>query len=95
MIFPSTITPITLLETTLLGVGYFVVTVIVWIMSYMLGIVRILLLAGMIVMFLLSIALRDFYYTQKLGRIIEDTLFGLTLASILSSTMLSVAIYLL
>jgi hypothetical protein len=95
MIFPSTLTPITILETTLLGVGYFVVTVIVWITSYMLGTVRILLLAGMITMFPLSIALRDFYYTQKLGRIIEDTLFGLMLASILSSTMLSVATYLL
>jgi len=57
--------------------------------------VRILLLAGMVAMFPLSIALRDFYYTQKLGRIIEDTLFGLMLASILSSVMLSVATYLL
>jgi hypothetical protein len=95
MIFPSTITPITVLETSLLAFGYFVVAVIVWIMSYMLGTVRILLLASMIVMFPLSIALRDFYYTQKLGRIIEDTLFGLMPASILSSTMLSVATYLL
>jgi len=59
------------------------------------GTVRILLLAGMIAMFPLSIALRDFHYTQKLGRIIEDTLFGLMLASILSSVMLSVATYLL
>ena len=95
MILPSTITPITILETGILAVGYFVVTVIVWIMSYMLGTVRILLLAGMITMFPLSLALRDFYYTQKLGRIIEDTLFGLMLASILSSTMLSVATFLL
>ncbi|MFP3317530.1 MAG: hypothetical protein RXN79_03980, partial [Candidatus Nanopusillus sp.] len=95
MIFPSTITPVTLFETTLLGVGYFEVTIIVWIMSYMLGTVRMLLLAGMIAMFPLSVALRDFYYTQKLGRIIEDTLFGLMLATILSSTMLSVATYLL
>jgi hypothetical protein len=95
MIFPSTINAITILETGLLAVGYFVVTVIVWIMSYMLGTVRILLLAGMIAMFPLSLALRDFYYTQKLGRIIEDTLFGLMLASILSSVMLSVATYLL
>jgi len=95
MVFPSTVTAITVLETGLLAVGYFVVTVIVWIMSYMLGTVRILLLAGMVVMFPLSLALRDFYYTQKLGRIIEDTLFGLMLASILSSVMLSVATYLL
>jgi hypothetical protein len=95
MIFPSTVTAITVLETGLLAVGYFVVAVIVWIMSYMLGTVRILLLAGMIAMFPLSLALRDFHYTQKLGRIIEDTLFGLMLASILSSVMLSVATYLL
>ena len=95
MILPSTLTPITILETGLLAIGYFVVAVIVWIMSYMLGTVRILLLAGMIVMFPLSIDLRDFHYTQKLGRIIEDTLFGLMLASILSSVMLSLATYLL
>jgi len=94
MIIPSTINAITFLETGLLAIGYFVVAVIVWIMSYMLGTVRILLLAGMIVMFPLSIALRDFYYTQKLGRIIEDTLFGLMLVSILSSVMLSLATYL-
>jgi len=95
MLFPSVWTAITVLETSLLIVGYLVVAVIVWIMSYMLGTVRILLLAGMIAMFPLSIALRDFHYTQKLGRIIEDTLFGLMLASILSSVMLSVATYLL
>jgi len=95
MLFPSVWNAITALETSVLILGYLVVAVIVWIMTYMLGTVRILLLAGMIAMFPLSLALRDFYYTQKLGRIIEDTLFGLMLASILSSVMLSVATYLL
>ncbi|MGC8557791.1 MAG: hypothetical protein ACP5NC_02210 [Nitrososphaeria archaeon] len=95
MILPSSVSPITILETGVLAAGYAVAAVITWIMTFMLGTVRILLLAGMIVMFPLSVALRDFRYTQKLGRIIEDTLFGLMLATVLSSVMLSVATYLL
>ncbi|MEM0075014.1 MAG: hypothetical protein QXV84_01560, partial [Conexivisphaerales archaeon] len=37
----------------------------------------------------------DIPFTQKLGRIIEDTFFGLVLATILSASMLSAAGYLL
>jgi hypothetical protein len=62
-----------------------------WIMIYLLGTVRILLIAAMLVMFPLSVALRDIPFTSKLGRMIEDTLFGLMLATILSASMLSVA----
>ncbi len=95
LLFPSTINGVTLLTTGVMVIGYAVVTVIMWIMTYMLGTVRILLIAGMIVMFPLSLALRDFYYTQKLGRMIEDTLFGLMLTTILSSVMLGITGYLL
>ncbi|MDG6931772.1 MAG: hypothetical protein JRN26_02950 [Nitrososphaerota archaeon] len=95
MVLPSTLTAVSLLTTGVLFVGYIVVTVILWIMNYILGTVRILLVAGMIILFPLSVALRDFHYTQKLGRMIEDTLFGLMLATILSASMLGITAYLL
>ncbi len=95
LIFPSAIDVWSLLTTAIMFIGYVVVTVILWIMNYILGTVRILLIAGMIIMFPLSLALRDFYYTAKLGRMIEDTLFGLMLATMLSAVMLGVAEYLL
>ncbi|MGC8569450.1 MAG: hypothetical protein ACP5LW_05545 [Nitrososphaeria archaeon] len=95
LVIPSTLTLTTALETGVLGLGYVIAGVILWLMSFMLGTVRILLLAGMITLFPLSIALRDFRYTQKLGRMIEETLLGLMLATILSASMLGVAYYLL
>ncbi|MDG7038501.1 MAG: hypothetical protein JRN37_05005 [Nitrososphaerota archaeon] len=79
------------LTTTVLAIAYFIVAMVVTIMMYLVGTVRIFLIGGMIVMFPLSVALRDIPFTQKLGRIIEDTLFGLILATVLSSVMLGVA----
>jgi hypothetical protein len=64
-------------------------------MLYLLGTVRILLLAAMLIMFPLSVALRDIRFTAKLGRMIEDTLFGIMLASILSSSALATVSWLL
>ena len=95
MIVPPQLTIETIIGTAILGVGYIAVTVITEIMNFLLGTIRILLIAGMIALFPLSVALRDFYYTQKLGRMIEDTLFGLMLATILSASMLGIAEYLL
>ena len=80
-----------ILTSTVLGIAYFIVAMVVTIMMYLVGTVRIFLVGGMIVMFPLSVALRDIPFTQKLGRIIEDTLFGLILATVLSSAMLGVA----
>lgn len=95
MVFPASLNILSVLATGALFVGYLVVTVILWIMNFILGTVRILLIAGMIILFPLSLSLRDFRYTQKLGRIIEDTLMGLMLATILSASMLGIADYLL
>ncbi len=95
LIFPSTLNLLSVISTGVMVIGNVVVTVIMWIMSFILGTVRILLIGGMIVMFPLSVALRDFYYTQKLGRMIEDTLFGLMLATMLSAVMLGITGYLL
>ncbi|MEM3685352.1 MAG: hypothetical protein QXT39_06795 [Conexivisphaerales archaeon] len=86
---------LSILEAGVLFIANAVVAIIVWIMLYLVGTVRIFLIAGMIIMFPLSIALRDIPFTQKLGRIIEDTFFGLILATILSASMLSAAGYLL
>jgi hypothetical protein len=76
-------------------IAYVVVWIITWIMLYLLGTVRILLLAAMLIMFPLSVALRDIRFTSKLGRMIEDTLFGIMLASILSSSALATVSWLL
>ncbi len=71
--------------------AYFIIEVIVYIFELLLGTVRIFLLGAMLVMFPLSVALRDIPFTQKLGRMIDDTLFGLILATVLSSVVLGVA----
>jgi hypothetical protein len=80
---------------TIFGIAYTVAWIITWIMLYLLGTVRILLLAAMLIMFPLSVALRDIRFTAKLGRMIEDTLFGIMLASILSSSALATVSWLL
>ena len=85
----------TFLETAVFGIAYTVVWIITWIMIYLLGTVRILLLAAMLIMFPLSVALRDIRFTSKLGRMIEDTLFGIMLATILSSSALATVSWLL
>ena len=85
----------TLFFTGVFMIAYMVVWIITWIMLYLLGTVRILLLAAMLIMFPLSVALRDIKFTSKLGRMIEDTLFGIMLASILSSSALATVSWLL
>ncbi len=95
LVFPSSLSVTTFLSTTVLFVAYVLIAVILWIMNFLLGTVRVLLIAGMITLFPLSVALRDFRYTSKLGRIVEETLFGLMLASVLSSSMLGIAYFLL
>ena len=84
-----------LFETAVFGIAYTVVWIITWIMLFILGTVRILLLAAMLIMFPLSVALRDIRFTSKLGRMIEDTLFGIMLATILSASALATVSWLL
>lgn len=79
----------------LMWIAYAVSWIISWVMLFLLGTVRILLLSGMIAMFPLSVALRDIRFTSKLGRMIEDTLFGIMLAAILSASVLSTVSWLL
>ncbi|MFP3137791.1 MAG: hypothetical protein RXS42_06120 [Nitrososphaeria archaeon] len=95
IIVPPQLNLWTIFETAIFGIAYTVVWIITWIMIYLLGTVRILLLAAMLIMFPLSVALRDIRFTAKLGRMIEDTLFGIMLASILSSSALATVSWLL
>ncbi|MFP3209592.1 MAG: hypothetical protein RXR82_07890, partial [Nitrososphaeria archaeon] len=95
IIVPPQWSPWLIFETLVFGIAYTVVWIITWIMIYLLGTVRILLLAAMLIMFPLSVALRDIRFTSKLGRMIEDTLFGIMLATILSSSALATVSWLL
>jgi len=95
IIIPPQWNLLTIFETAVFGIAYTVVWIITWIILYLLGTVRILLLAAMLIMFPLSVALRDIRFTSKLGRMIEDTLFGIMLASILSASALATVSWLL
>jgi hypothetical protein len=83
------------LTNPLVQLAAWVVDFIVYIGSFILGTIRILLIAVMIVAFPISLALKEVPFTQKLGQMVEDTLFGLMLASIMSSIVLGLAAYLL
>jgi len=79
----------------LVQLAAWVVDFIVYIGSFILGTIRIWLIAVMIVAFPLSLALKEVPFTRKLGQMVEDTLFGLMLAAIMSSIILGLAAFLL
>jgi hypothetical protein len=79
----------------LVQLAAWVVDFIVYIGSFILGTIRIWLIAVMIVAFPLALALKEVPFTRKLGQMVEDTLFGLMLAAIMSSIILGLAAYLL
>jgi hypothetical protein len=83
------------LTNPLVQLAAWVVDFIVYIGSFILGTIRILLIAVMIVAFPISLALKEVPFTRKLGQMVEDTLFGLMLASIMSSIVLGLAAYIL
>jgi hypothetical protein len=64
---------------------------IAWLMSYFLGTIRLFLIAAVLVGFPLAMAFRTLPFTGKLSQMLEDTLFGLILASIMSAVVLGVA----
>ncbi len=85
----------TLLTNSFLQIVFFIVSGIIYIMLFFLGVARIFLIGAMIVAFPLSMGLRLIPFTRKLSSMIEDTLFGLMLASIMSSVVLGVGSYIL
>ena len=72
---------------------FFVLSAIVYIMLFFLGVIRIFLVGVMIVAFPLSLGLKMIPFTKKLSQMVEDTLFGLILASLMSAIILGVAGY--
>ncbi|MDG7006643.1 MAG: hypothetical protein JRN06_00195 [Nitrososphaerota archaeon] len=83
------------LTNPLVQLAAWVVDFIVYIGSFILGTIRVLLIAVMVVAFPISLALKEVPFTKKLGQMVEDTLFGLILASIMSSIVLGLAAYIL
>ncbi|MBI2648347.1 MAG: hypothetical protein HYW93_01660, partial [Thaumarchaeota archaeon] len=80
---------------TILTVAAWIVGLIVWILVFILGIIRVLLVAVMVITFPISLALKEVPFTKKLASMVEDTLFGLMLASLMSAIVLGVAAYVL
>ena len=74
---------------------FFIISGIVYIILFFLGVIRIFIIAAMIVAFPISMGLKMFPFTKKLSSMIEDTFFGLILASLMSSIILGVGSYIL
>ena len=79
----------------LVQLAAWVVDFIVYIGSFILGTIRILLVVVMVVAFPVSLALKEVPFAHKLGQMVEDTLYGLMLASVMSSVVLGLAAYLI
>ncbi|MGA2663433.1 MAG: hypothetical protein ABSF83_00610 [Nitrososphaerales archaeon] len=73
----------------------FVVALVVYTMTLFLGIIRIWLVTVMVIAFPISLALKLIPFTKKLSSMVEDTLYGLVLASLMSSIAIGVAAYVL
>ncbi len=72
-----------------------IVALIVYLMSIFLGVIRIWLITVMVIGFPISLALKQIPFARKLSSMVEDTLYGLMLASLMSSIAIGVAAYVL
>jgi hypothetical protein len=72
-----------------------IVALIVYLMSIFLGVIRIWLITVMVIGFPISLALKQVPFARKLSSMVEDTLYGLILASLMSSIAIGVAAYVL
>jgi hypothetical protein len=70
-----------------------VISLILWIMLRIVGTVRLFIFAVVIVAFPISMGLRVIPFTRKLSEYVQETLFGMILASLLSAVILGVAAY--
>jgi hypothetical protein len=70
-----------------------VISLILWIMLRIVGTVRLFIFAVVIVAFPISMGLRLIPFTKKLSDYVQETLFGMILASLLSAVILGVASY--
>ena len=72
-------------------IAVWIMALIAWLMMNFLGIVRLFLISVLLVAFPLSMGMRLIPFTQKLSQMVDDTLYGLILASIMSAMVLGVA----
>ncbi|MDG6948807.1 MAG: hypothetical protein JRM77_02890 [Nitrososphaerota archaeon] len=79
--------------TSILGEG--LLTIAAWFIAlfvaigvWVLGILRVFIIAVMIAAFPLSLALKNIHFTEKLAGMIEDTLYGVMIATIMSAIVL-------
>ena len=85
----------TLLTNSFFQIVFFIMSGVIYIMLFFLGVARIFMIGTMIVAFPLSMGLRLIPFTRKLSSMIDDTLFGLMLASVMSAVVLGVGSYVL
>ncbi len=84
-----------LLVSPITSLAGWIVALIVYLMSIFLGIIRIWLITVMVIGFPISLALKQIPFARKLSSMVEDTLYGLILASLMSSIAIGVAAYVL
>jgi hypothetical protein len=84
-----------LLVSPITSVAGWIVALIVYLMGIFLGIIRIWLITVMVIGFPISLALKQIPFAKKLSSMVEDTLYGLILASLMSSIAIGVAAYVL
>ena len=77
------------------SVAGWLVALIVYLMTIFLGVIRIWLVTVMVIGFPISLALKQVPFARKLSSMVEDTLYGLMLASLMSSIAIGVAAYVL
>jgi hypothetical protein len=84
-----------LLVSPITSVAGWIVALIVYLMTIFLGVIRIWLITVMVIGFPISLALKQIPFARKLSSMVEDTLYGLMLASLMSSIAIGVAAYVL
>ena len=84
-----------MLVSPITSVAGWIVALIVYLMTVFLGVIRIWLITVMVIGFPISLALKQVPFARKLSSMVEDTLYGLILASLMSSIAMGVAAYVL
>jgi hypothetical protein len=84
-----------ILVSPITSIAGWIVALIVYLMTIFLGVIRIWLITVMVIGFPISLALKQVPFARKLSSMVEDTLYGLILASLMSSIAIGVAAYVL
>jgi hypothetical protein len=84
-----------ILVSPITSIAGWIVALIVYLMTIFLGVIRIWLVTVMVIGFPISLALKQVPFARKLSSMVEDTLYGLMLASLMSSVAIGVAAYVL